>query len=259
MELVTSGRSRAAAAAAVAVSALSVTAAAFAGAGAETVRFDGGDAYDEVQCRNLAPDAIVQRNRCKANAQGGHVNLQDVDIHFAGRAVMRVNGGDVDVVSVGGGDASAAAVCVNESGGVVAARSVNVCRSRAEGGTVALRNVQILIHRRDGSTVKRRRDIVGVAKRPARAAVACAALTGGAPTCDARAGGGAVEMRNVDLVEGSGRTRTNVNVSVTGGDATAIVRCRNSAGGARVQINVCSATAKGGDAILRNVRLHAYE
>lgn len=259
MHVVTSGRIRAGLAVAAAASGLSVTAAAFAAVQAETVRFDGGDAYDEVNCRNLAPDPIVQRNRCKAAAEGGHVSLQDVDIHFEAKAVLQVNGGSVDVVSVGGGDAAAAAVCINESGGTVAARSINVCRSRAQGGAVALRNVQIVIHRRDGSTVTRRRDVMAVANRAARGNATCVGLTGSAPTCDARAGGGAVEMRNVDLVESSGRTRTNVDVAVTGGDATALVHCRNSASGARVQINLCSATAKGGDAVLRNVRLHAYE
>ena len=259
MRIVLSGRVRAGLATTVAASVLSLSGSAFAGAQAETVRFDGGDAIDEVLCRNLAPDAVVQRNRCKAKAQGGEVALQNVEIHFEGPALVQVNGGGVDVVSVGGGDATAAAVCVNESGGVVAGKSVNVCRARAQGGAVLFRNVQIIVHRKNGTTTTRRRDVVAVANRPARSHVACAGLSAGTPRCDARAGGGNVEMRNVDLVESSGRTRTNVNISVTGGDATAIVLCRNSATGTKVQVNVCSATAKGGDAILRNVTLHAYE
>ncbi len=259
MELVTSGRTRTAVVAAVAVSALAATGAAFGGAPAETVRFDGGDAFDEVLCQNAAVAPVVQHNRCQARAEGGHVSLQDVDIHFDGRAVVQVNGGEVDVISVGGGDAGATAVCVNDAGGTVTARSIDLCRSRAQGGAVTLRNVQVVLHRRDGSVVVRRRDLRAVATRPPRSEVRCASLAGVAPACDARAGGGAVEMRNVDLVERSGRTRTNIDVSVTGGDATAIVRCHNSATGVRVQINHCSATAEGGDATLRDVRLHAYE
>ena len=59
MDTLLPGRVRAGLASAVAISALSVSASALAGARAETVRFEGGDAYDEVQCRNLAPDAHV--------------------------------------------------------------------------------------------------------------------------------------------------------------------------------------------------------
>lgn len=258
MDTLLPGRVRAGLASAVAISALSVSASALAGARTETVRFEGGDAYDEVQCRNLAPDAHVQQNRCKATARGGHVALQDVDIHFAGRAVAHVNGGAVDFVSVGGGDATAGAMCVNDSGGVSSAKSVNACHARARGGSVVMRDVQVIVHRQNGTTTTRRGNVVAVGNRPAHANVGCSGLSASTPRCDARAGGGSVEMRGVDLVE-PGRTRRGVDVSVTGGDATAIVHCRNSAGSAKVQINVCSATAEGGDAVMRNVRLHAYE
>jgi hypothetical protein len=52
-----------------------------------------------------------------------------------------------------------------------------------------------------------------------------------------------------------------VTVSVTGGNAAATVLCSNEATGTgpRVQINKCTATAKGGDVSLQNVRLHVIE
>jgi hypothetical protein len=254
-----SGSARAGLVAAVVASAVSLAGPVSTAAADATVSVRGGDATSVVNCQNLAPDPVVQRNRCKAKAEAGTADLHDVDIYFAGEPVVQANGGGVGLISVGGGSATASAVCVNESGGVVRGRSINVCRARAQGGSVVLRNVQIVIHHEDGSTTTRRRDVFAAANRGARGNAWCASLTGSAPFCAAGAGGGDVLMHHVDVVEASGVRRTNVDLSVHGGDATAQVTCRNSSSGALVQINVCSATAKGGDALLRNVRLNVFE
>ena len=67
-------------------------------------------AFDPVDCRTNGD------NDCHAEAQGGDVSLTSVDIHFKPGDTMQVNGGSVDAATVAGGDAEAAAVCINENG-----------------------------------------------------------------------------------------------------------------------------------------------
>lgn len=226
-------------------------------ADAATVTIAGADATSTVDCRNQQPG--VQRNRCDARADGGSVTLRDVDVFFSGpTAAVQVNGGSVDVVSVGGGSASASAICVNQDGHVVGGARVSICRARAQGGKVALRNVQVVVHHANGTTTTRRRDLFAAGSRPSRHVAVC--TQNSARDCSAGAAGGSVFMRNVTMVDrANGTTRTSVNLSVHGGDASARVFCGNFATTPSVQINKCSAIANGGDATLQNVRLHVYE
>ena len=235
-----------------------VTAAAF-GAPAAVADSDvtviGGDAEDVVRCVN--DGSGKQKNKCRAKASGGDVVLEDVDIHFTGRdAAMRINGGVVTALSVSGGDADAGAVCLNESG--ERAKQISICRLKAQGGRVAMRGVETVLHRSDGTTKKVRRDLMAVGPRPAPSHAHC--IGAGRETCDASAGGATVAIEDVNVFDrATGTTRTSVDVLVRGGDATASVFCGNFGGSGPVQMNHCAATALGGDATLRNVRLHVYE
>jgi hypothetical protein len=240
----------------------SVVLAMTASAGAQssaTVTFRGGDATDIVDCVNLSDSEAKQRNRCDARAEGGAADLRNVDIHIRSGGAIKVNGGTVDVVAVGGGDADAGAICINEAGRRVDAKQINLCRARAVGGKAKFEDVQIVVHQANGKTTTRRRDLVALRAPAARADVNCARESS-ATSCGAGAGGGNVEMRNVDMVDRStGRTRSGVSVSVLGGKATAKVTCGNYASDVRIQINKCTARATGGNAILRGVRIHVYE
>lgn len=246
-----------------AVACSSVVLAMTASAGAQssaTVTFRGGDATDIVDCVNLSDSEAKQRNRCDARAEGGAADLKNVDIHVRSGGAINVNGGTVDVVTVGGGDAEAGAICINETGRRVDAKQINLCRARAVGGKAKFEDVQIVVHQANGKTTTRRRDLVALRAPAARIDVKCARESAAATSCGADAGGGNVEMRNVDMVDRStGRTRTGISVSVLGGKATAKVTCGNYASKVRIQINKCTARATGGNAILRNVRIHVYE
>jgi hypothetical protein len=223
------------------------------GSGAD-VNISAGTAVDRVDC--TSGGAAPGRNRCAAVAKGGDVSLTNVDIYFKPGDSLQVNGGAVDAVTVGGGDATAGAVCVNENGSTVDPRQVSTCRARAQGGRVNFRDVQVILHRRDGSTMTRRRDLIALRVRPERSVAVCG--NRGQPTarCDANAGGGLVLMRNVNMLDRStNTTRTNINVTIHGGDASALVICGTVASGR----SRCSATARGGDASLQGVRLHVYE
>lgn len=215
----------------------------------------GGDAIDVVRCVN--DGSGKQRNKCRANAHGGDVVLKDVDIHFIGRdPAMRVNGGAVSVLSVSGGEATAGAVCLNESS--ERTRRLSVCRLKAQGGRVVMRGVETVLHRADGTTRKVRRDLMAVGPRPAPRHAHCIGVS--KEICDVRAAGATVAIEDVDVFDrATGVSRTAVDVLVRGGDATASVFCANFGGSGPVQMNRCSATASGGDATLRDVRLHVYE
>ena len=260
---VISGRLRAGFAAAFASSLVAVATAYAAGedtASRAVVTLSGADAVDVVDCRNVA-EGGTQTNRCAARARGGAVSLANVDIHFRGGG-MQVNGGAVDVIAAAGGNAAAGTVCVNEAGAVVEGPQVSICLARAKGGRVAFHDVRILVHHKNGRTTTRRRNLVALAARPAPVHAVCVTRGGDRTDCDALAHGGNVEMRGVDMVDhGSNTTRSNIDVSITGGDATAVVYCANEARGGQpsVQVNRCSSTAEGGDVDLRNVRLHVYE
>ena len=232
---------------------------------AATVTVEGADARTVVDCRNVADDGDSerQRNRCKAQAEGGEVSLKHVDIHFVrGTRGLQVNGGAVDALTVGGGNAEAGALCVNEFGEVVPGRQISLCRARARGGRVAFRRVHVEVHRRDGTREIRRRDLVfdALDARPAHGHAVCIGRGNSEAECQAGASGGNVQMRNVDMVDRvANTTRTNIDISVTGGDASALVSCANSAAGGGVQVNRCSSSAEGGDVLLADVRFHVYE
>ena len=257
MRRAVAGSFRAHVAATVAVRALTATAPA--GARAETVTIAGTDSRAVVDCSNVTDGDARRRNRCQAQAEGGGVVLEDVDIHFRGRDGLEVNGGEVDAISVAGGDGEAGAICVDEAGDVVDARQISVCRARARGGRVAFRKVEVLIHHANGKVTRKRRTLVAIAVRPARRRVVCVARGNATADCEAMAGGASVQMRGVDLVDrASGTTRADVNLSVTGGDASARVTCGNAATGGAAQVNRCSSRALGGDVRVSDVRLHFY-
>lgn len=219
-----------------------------------TVSITGADATSVTDCRNQTPGRQI--NRCDARADGGSVKLQDVDIYFQGSSAdVQMNGGTVDMISVGGGSATAGAICINAPG--QAQRQTNICRAKARGGKVGLRNVQIVVHHSDGSTTTRRRDLVAVKTPLFQNAVCTGSLVS---NCNAYGDGADVFVPNVTMVNhATNETHTNVNVLVRGGDATAMVFCGNFASTPPVQINLCSATANGGDATLQNVRMHVYD
>jgi hypothetical protein len=244
-----SGRLRICLSTLVAVSALAMASQARA-----SIVIAGADGTDTVDCRNTAPSGS-QQNKCSARAEGGDVSLKTVDIHFDAGATLQVNGGSVDAISVGGGDASAGAVCVNDAGSMIKSKQISICRVWAQGGRVSFRNVQFIVHRSNGTTTTKRRDLFAVGSRPAMTHAVCAKRGNGIASCDADGNGAVVGMHHVDVVDRTTNTTTSdVDVSITGGDATANVFCGNSATTGSVQVNRCSATALGGDVALQDVR-----
>ena len=139
---------------------------------------------------------------------------------------------------------------------MVRGKRVSKCRAKARGGAVKFRNVKVILHRRDGSTTTRRRDIFALRARPSRSNTVCTTRGRADADCDASAGGGVVQMRNVNLFDRkTNERRTNISVEITGGDASACVICGSGGSG----VSKCSATAEGGDVTLEDVRLHIWE
>jgi len=240
----------------------SLTATALADVG---INIAGADATDTQDCRNVAPAPRPhgsQVNLCDATATGGNASLDNVDIYFNDDSSVQANGGAVDVIHASGGNATATAVCQN-SGGSGTVHQVSICTARAAGGNVDFRNVQILIEHSDGSVSTLRRTLSALAPaRGSRVAARCIDETTALSRCDGTAAGGSMLFTDVDVVDhDAGTTRTNVDLSVTGGNATATVLCSNVANGSgpRVQINKCTANATGGDVSLVNVRLHVIQ
>jgi hypothetical protein len=241
-------------AATVAVAALAAAPSAYAG-----ITITGANATSTVDCRNVAP-GDKQKNKCGAQAQGGDVSLKNVDIYFRGAVTMQVNGGGVSPISIGGGDATAGAVCVNEAGSMLKTKQISICRVWSQGGKVAFRNVQIAVHHKNGTTTTKRRDLLALGSKPAVTHAVCAKNGNAIARCNADASGARVGMNHVDVVDHANNTTSrDVAVSITGGDATALVHCANTASGSAVQINFCSAKAVGGDVTLQDVRLHVTE
>jgi hypothetical protein len=217
----------------------------------------GADASDTVDCRNIAPTSHghgVQVNVCTASATGGTVSLQDVDVYFNTDSTVRADGGAVDIIHAVGGSATATTTCQNS-----AAHGVNICRAYANGGDVQFKNVEILLQHADGSVTSIERDLLALApSRASHVRAVCTPFTS-VSNCSGTASGAVFSINDVNVVDhASGTTRTHVNISLSGGDATATLICGNS-GNVRVQINKCTATAVGGDVKLENVRLHVFQ
>jgi hypothetical protein len=118
----------------------------------------GGDAAAFAVCINSAKAKakaikrtgrdVDQRNRCDnlADAAGGNVDLNDVDISIRQRGQSRGGGNSVDL-TIRGGDAVAVAACVNVAQGTYDVDQVNRCSNTAiaTGGNVTLRDVDISI------------------------------------------------------------------------------------------------------------------
>jgi len=224
----------------------------------------GASATDTQDCRNQANPPRPrgsQVNVCDATATGGSVALNNVDIYFYADSTFQANGGVVDVVHASGGAATASAQCQNTGTGPV--HQISICIARATGGNVRFDNVQILVEHADGSVSTVRRTLRALASsRASRVTAVCTSQSSAPVRCDGTASGGTLLLTDVDVVDHeAGTTRTHVNVSVTGGAASATVLCTNAGGssGPRVQLNKCSATATGGDVSLQDVRLHVYE
>ncbi|CAO5189520.1 Right handed beta helix region [Frankia sp. AiPs1] len=237
----------------------------------------GGTATSAVVCGNVAEAQALaaqrritlQRSRCNANAAGGDVALRDVEITLPSSG----GGGDDDALArlAGGGtSASAADTCArHRPAGSSGARQRNECSSSGHGGQPRLDNVTLVSHRADGSTTSRRIANLAAAL-PARGTAGAACRNVNADPdrqeddCDGSGTGGAWSLRNVDVLthnaDGTTSTRRGINVTVRGGDATASIYCFNVVDGTSrvVQVNICKAAAKAGDATLSNVTIHSY-
>ncbi|CAO5255065.1 hypothetical protein [Frankia sp. AgKG'84/4] len=255
---------------------IGVTAAASSAADAD-INIVGGAADSSVVCGNVAEaqtlaarqHLTLQRSRCNAKADGGSVNLHDVEI-----TLPRSGGnGDDDVLArmVGGATASVAVdTCARHrlaasSGG----RQLNECSSNGHGGQPRLDNVTLVSHRGDGSTSSRKIGSLAVALPQSGGAGAECHNVNSDPgklqdNCDGSGVGGVWNLHNVDVVsrnaDGTSSTRHGINVVVRGGDAKASIYCFNVVDGANrvVQVNICKAAAQAGDATLSNVTVHVY-
>jgi hypothetical protein len=246
-------RRKAGVAAAGVVTALMMSGAAYA---TQTITFAGGNASKTVDCRNVSDSGDEQKNRCEATAEGGDVSLKNVELFLRSGSSIEANGGEVDVVDVGGGDAEAGAKCINAGGDN--GKQKNRCRARAVGGAVKFRRLEIVVHHENGSKTFKRRDLAALRTRPSRSRVVCRGND--QSECETDAGGGTIVIRNVDMLDLSTNvTHNDIHVSIQGGDAQAFVSCGNFAEGGGRQVNRCSAIAIGGDAILEDVKLHVYK
>ncbi len=267
-----------------------------------TVNIEGGDATAVALCLNLAKQgkfsSAWQKNKCDnhAAAYGGNVTLKNVKIStiqantkdgYLEGATNSVN------LTIRGGNATAIAACLNlvKQGNFGDAYQQNKCDNyaKAVGGNVTLKNVKIVFVQ-DNWAAK-------MVKKANYSNTATLAITGGDAlvvaaclnlaqqgrfgtvyqqnNCNntAKAVGGDVTLKNTRIVLAQSNTgdgwvsdaSNTVNLTIRGGDATAIATCANLVAqgnfGDAYQQNKCSnsATAVGGDVTLKNVKIYVVQ
>lgn len=238
-----------------------------AGAGTD-ISIRGGNALAEVVCGNVAAAGalaaqrgfLLQRNNCSATAPGGAATLENVKITI-NRAAMRASE-DARRLAAAALDTSATVAfgtCRHLPG--TASNQRNICSARAQGGRVILDTVTFVVHHADGTQTVTRRPTVVLPSQTGTATADCVNVDSQVfdqrDDCRTLGIGGSLALRNVDVVDQSGTTHRDVNVTVKGGDGTANTFCFNveDTAGHILQINVCRSQGTGGDVHLRNVQI----
>jgi hypothetical protein len=233
----------------------------------------GGDASSSMVCGNVA-DAqdyadshhlAIQRNNCHPKATGGDIALVDVSIVIQAEDVHASEDNEaLSELAASGGEATSDTTCVNSAAAERRGGSVqNRCWARARGGRLDLDNVTFVSHKAGKET---RKLVRGLFMRGSDGNVRtrCGRQTPAGEDareqCGAEGVGGSMDLRGVDVTEADGSVKTNVRVSVRGGNASASVFCFNYVrpGTDARQRNVCSSTSRGGNATLRNVTIHVF-
>lgn len=237
------------------------------------IRLTGGDANAAIVCGNVAVaqqlaksrSIPIQRSRCTASATAGSVTLENVDIKVSA-AAMAANR-DNPLFALLSLPTIAEDRCENYRPNLINGIQINQCWAIARGGRVSLDNVTSISTAADGSLISR---YIAAASVPAGSSGAAQARCTNVlndplnqrDDCTASGGGAVWNMRGVDVVvrnpNGTTSTRRGVTVELRGGAATANMYCFNVTDGSGkvAQINICNADAKGGDAVLRNVRFY---
>jgi hypothetical protein len=268
------------AAAATAIGILAAAAPAGAAGAAADLRVIGGAASSATVCGNVAAaqdlakqrGMALQKSNCTAQATGGSVTLENVDIYVSAAALARNRDNPVLVALAGPAPGVAQDKCEHHRPNPGPGKQINKCWGVAKGGKVTLDNVTHVNRQADGSTVTRtivQASIPAAAAPPGDGGSASAVCRNvlnhplnQRDDCTGSAGGGNWSMHGVDAVirhqDGTTSTRRGITVEVRGGAATAAIHCFNVTDGSGhvIQINVCNADAQGGNARLRNVTIH---
>lgn len=249
------------------------------GATASTdLKIVGGDAAAAIVCGNVAAaddlaqqrHIVVQHSKCTAKAVGGSVVMENVDIYLSA-ASLALNRDNAVLSAIGVTAAPGVATdnCDGHRPSPAPGTQLNKCWAISHGGRLTLDNVTAVSQRSDGVVTTRTvTTAVTVATSSSGSADAQCRNVATDPVnqqddCLGSGVGASWSMKKVDVVvhnaDGTSTTRRGVNVEVRGGNADAYVYCFNVTDGSGhvVQVNVCSATADGGDATLRNVTVHA--
>ena len=240
------------------------------------IRLIGGTGSGKVVCGNVA-DAqnlarqhglAIQRANCTANATGGTVTLNHVDITItrAARALSRGNA-MLAALASGGTPGYAVATCGGHRDSHAATSvQINECVATGRGGRVQFNNLNV-VNQVGGKVSARTISSVALPTDSGDADANCTNRNSDElarrDDCVGSGTGGSLNLRGVDVTlhnaDGSTTTRRGINVVVQGGSANADVYCFNVTDGSGhvVQINRCRANAQGGDARLNDVTVHS--
>jgi len=240
------------------------------------IRIVGGTGSAAIACGNVAAaqelarkkGIVLQKSNCTATGTGGDVTLENVDIYVSAAALALNRDNPVLAAVAGAPPGVATDKCDNHRPKPPGpGRQLNKCTAIARGGSVKLHNVKLVDRQVDGRVTTR--TVAQAIAPPGNGGTAAARCTAVVDEpldqqddCVGTAIGGAWSMRGVDAVvhnpDGSSYTRRGITIEVRGGTGEATLHCFNVVDGAGkvVQINVCTADARGGDATLRNVTIH---
>jgi len=240
------------------------------------LRLIGGNASSAIVCGNVAAaqqsaerrHIKLQRSNCTAQAVGGSVVLQNVEV-LVSAAARALNRNDPVLAALAAVVPPAVAQdkCENHRPTPGPGRQLNKCRTLARGGKITLINVKSVSQLNDGSVVTQKIESAAIPPgNGGSASAVCANLVNDPlnqrDDCTGISAGGAWSMAGVDVVlrnpDGTSSTRHGITIEVRGGSADALVSCfnvRDETSGV-IQINICNSDAQGGDATLRNVTFH---
>lgn len=245
-----------------------------AASGDANIVIHGGDGLAQIVCGNVA-DAqtlanqrhiLLQRTHCSANASGGDVTLNNVDIYVSRSARARNRGNPLLAALARSVSDADAANCDDNRPPPPSSVQINQCWAVAHGGRLQLHNVQLVNRGSDGRVTSRVVNGVALSNGDGGASAYCHNIVSDPHSqrddCAGVGGAASWSMHGVDVVvhnpDGSTSTRYGINIDISGGQGTAYIYCFNVVDGSGrvIQVNVCSARAQGGDVSLHNVTIH---
>ncbi|GAA2516139.1 hypothetical protein [Pilimelia columellifera] len=239
------------------------------------IRMLGGNGNASVVCGNVATAVQLaqqkrlklQHSRCTADASGGTVTLENVDIYVSAAAQAANRNNPVLNALEEGPQRDKDHCATRRSAQSGAGHQLNICSASAVGGRVLLEAVRQVHRDRNGQTSTRQIDRLEIAPSAFGVGDADCKNIISDPRdqrddCLGEASGALMNLRGVDAVVRSAGApnvvRKGITIDLRGGTATNYVYCFNVADGAGHvrQINQCSAKSRGGDVVLKNVNIH---